>query len=129
MGLITINVLTAANSVIIPIQCEYYALEGVAQLMNTVKKVKQVMNPELEIEGILMTMFDSRTNLSAQVIEEVKKFFPNKVYKTLIPRNVRLSEAPSFGQPIIYFDKRSKGAEAYIDFAGVPAKPFSQQSK
>lgn len=117
LGLITINVLTAANSVIIPIQCEYYALEGVAQLMNTIKKVKQVMNPELEIEGILMTMFDSRTNLSAQVIEEVKKFFPNKVYKTLIPRNVRLSEAPSFGKPIIYYDVASRGSESYLDLA------------
>lgn len=117
LGLITINVLTAASSVIIPIQCEYYALEGVAQLMNTVKKVKQVMNPELEIEGILMTMFDSRTNLSAQVIEEVKKFFPNKVYKTLIPRNVRLSEAPSFGKPIIYYDIASKGSESYLELA------------
>lgn len=117
LGLITINVLTAANSVIIPIQCEYYALEGVAQLMNTIRKVKQVMNPDLEIEGILMTMFDSRTNLSAQVIEEVKKFFPNKVYKTLIPRNVRLSEAPSFGKPIIYYDITSRGSESYLDLA------------
>ncbi|MBQ6796012.1 MAG: ParA family protein [Clostridia bacterium] len=117
LGLITINVLTAANSVIIPIQCEYYALEGVAQLMNTIRKVKQVMNPDLEIEGILMTMFDSRTNLSAQVIEEVKKFFPNKVYKTLIPRNVRLSEAPSFGKPIIYYDIASRGSESYLDLA------------
>jgi chromosome partitioning protein len=85
--------------------------------MNTIKKVKQVMNPELEIEGILMTMFDSRTNLSAQVIEEVKKFFPNKVYKTLIPRNVRLSEAPSFGKPIIYYDVASRGSESYLDLA------------
>ncbi len=117
LGLITINVLTAADSVIVPIQCEYYALEGVAQLMNTIKKVKQVMNPGLEIEGIVMTMFDSRTNLSAQVIEEVKKFFPNKVYKTLIPRNVRLSEAPSFGKPIIYYDPASKGSESYLDLA------------
>ena len=117
LGLITINVLTAANSVIVPIQCEYYALEGVSQLMSTIKKVKQVMNPDLEIEGILMTMFDSRTNLSIQVIEEVKKFFPNKVYKSLIPRNVRLSEAPSFGKPIIYYDNSSKGAEGYLDLA------------
>lgn len=117
LGLITINVLTASDSVIVPIQCEYYALEGVSQLMNTIKKVKQVMNPSLEIEGILMTMFDSRTNLSIQVIEEVKKFFPNKVYKTLIPRNVRLSEAPSFGKPIIYYDVTSKGAESYLDLA------------
>ena len=117
LGLITINVLTAANSVIVPIQCEYYALEGVSQLMNTVKKVKQVLNPDLEIEGILMTMFDSRTNLSIQVVEEVKKFFPNKVYKTLVPRNVRLSEAPSFGKPVIYYDITSKGSESYLDLA------------
>lgn len=117
LGLITINVLTAANSVMVPIQCEYYALEGVSQLMNTVKKVKQVLNPDLEIEGILMTMFDSRTNLAIQVVEEVKKFFPNKVYKTLIPRNVRLSEAPSFGKPIIYYDIASKGSESYLDLA------------
>ena len=117
LGLITINVLTAANSVIVPIQCEYYALEGVSQLVNTVKKVKQVLNPDIDIEGILMTMFDSRTNLSIQVVEEVKKFFPNKVYKTLIPRNVRLSEAPSFGKPIIYYDVASKGAESYLDLA------------
>lgn len=117
LGLITLNVLAASNSVVVPIQCEYYALEGVSQLMNTVKKVKQVLNPELEIEGILMTMFDSRTNLSIQVVEEVKKFFPNKVYKTLIPRNVRLSEAPSFGKPIIYYDIASKGSESYLDLA------------
>lgn len=117
LGLITINVLTAANSVIVPIQCEYYALEGVSQLMTTIRKVKQVMNPDLEIEGILMTMFDSRTNLSMQVVEEVKKFFPNKVYKTLVPRNVRLSEAPSFGKPIIYYDISSKGSESYLDLA------------
>lgn len=117
LGLITINVLTAANSVIVPIQCEYYALEGVSQLMTTIRKVKQVMNPNLEIEGILMTMFDSRTNLSMQVVEEVKKFFPNKVYKTLVPRNVRLSEAPSFGKPIIYYDISSKGSESYLDLA------------
>lgn len=117
LGLITINVLTAADSVIVPIQCEYYALEGVSQLMGTIKKVKQVMNPKLRIEGILMTMYDSRTNLSSQVVEEVKKFFPNKVYKTLVPRNVRLSEAPSFGKPIIYYDAASKGAESYLDLA------------
>lgn len=117
LGLITINVLTAAESVIVPIQCEYYALEGVAQLMNTIRKVKQVMNPSLEIEGILMTMFDSRTNLSAQVVESVKEYFPNKVYKTLIPRNIRLSEAPSFLKPIIYYDNTSKGAESYLDLA------------
>ncbi|MCD8049648.1 MAG: AAA family ATPase [Clostridia bacterium] len=117
LGLITINVLTASDSVIIPIQCEYYALEGVSQLVTTIRKVKQVLNPQLDIEGILMTMYDSRTNLSAQVVEEVKKFFPNKVYKTLVPRNVRLSEAPSFGKPIIHYDISSKGAESYLDLA------------
>ena len=117
LGLITLNVLTASDSVVVPIQCEYYALEGVSQLMSTIKKVKQVLNPKLDIEGIVMTMFDSRTNLSIQVVEEVKKFFPNKVYKTLVPRNVRLSEAPSFGKPIIYYDPASKGAESYLDLA------------
>lgn len=117
LGLITINVLTASDSVIVPIQCEYYALEGVSQLMSTIRKVRQVMNPKLDIEGILMTMYDQRTNLSAQVVEEVKKFFPNKVYKTPIPRNVKLSEAPSFGKPIIYYDPSSKGAESYRDLA------------
>ncbi|MGM9552273.1 MAG: ParA family protein [Clostridia bacterium] len=117
LGLITINVLTASDSVIVPIQCEYYALEGVSQLMNTIKRVKQVLNPALEIEGVLLTMFDARTNLSIQVVEEVKKFFPGKVYKSLIPRNVRLSEAPSFGKPIIYYDNTSKGSESYLDLA------------
>ena len=117
LGLITLNALTASDSFLVPIQCEYYALEGLSQLMATVRNIKRLYNPYIELEGVLLTMFDGRLNLTQQVVEEVKKFFPKKVYSTTIPRNVRLSEAPSFGQPIIYFDKRSKGAEAYIDFA------------
>ena len=114
LGLITINTLTAADSVLIPIQCEFYALEGVSQLTNTIRRVKEALNPKIEIEGVLLTMFDSRTNLSIQVVDEVKRFFPNKVYKTIIPRNVRLGEAPGFGQPVIYYDNSSKGAEGYM---------------
>ncbi len=117
LGLITINTLTAADSVLIPIQCEFYALEGVSQLTNTIKKVKEALNPAITIEGIVLTMYDSRTNLSVQVVDEVKKFFPNKVYKTIIPRNVRLSEAPGFGRPVIYYDSGSKGAEGYMSLA------------
>lgn len=116
LGLITLNALTASDSFLVPIQCEYYALEGLSQLMATVRNIKRLYNPYIELEGVLLTMYDGRLNLTQQVVEEVKKFFPKKVYATTIPRNVRLSEAPSFGQPIIYFDKRSKGAEAYIDF-------------
>ncbi len=114
LSLMTINSFTAADSVLIPIQCEYYALEGLSQLMNTLKIIKKKLNPELEIEGVLPTMYDSRTNLSIQVVEEVKEFFGEKMYPTLIPRNVRLSEAPSFGKPIIEYDKGSKGAESYL---------------
>ncbi len=117
LGLITINAFTCADSVLVPIQCEYYALEGLSQLTNTIKKVRKHLNPELDIEGVLLTMFDARTNLSIQVVEEVKKYFPKKVYKTVIPRNVKLGEAPSFGQPIIVYDSRSRGAECYIDLA------------
>lgn len=117
LGLITLNALGAADSVMIPIQCEYYALEGLAQLTHTVKMVKQGLNPDLKIEGILLTMFDSRTNLSVQVANEVKKYFGATVYKTMIPRNVRLSEAPSYGMPVIAFDKNSKGAECYKKLA------------
>ena len=117
LGLITLNALTASDSFLVPIQCEYYALEGLSQLMATVRNIKRLYNPYIELEGVLLTMYDGRLNLTQQVVEEVKKFFPKKVYSTTIPRNVRLSEAPSFGQPIIYFDKRSKGAEAYMDFA------------
>ena len=117
LGLITINTLTAADSVLIPIQCEYYALEGVSQLVETIKKIKKALNPDLYIEGIAMTMYDARTNLAVQVVDEVKRFFPEKVYKTIIPRNVRVSEAPGFGKPVIYYDEASKGAEAYFELA------------
>lgn len=117
LGLITLNAFAAADSVLIPIQCEYYALEGLAQLTRTVKMVKQGMNPDLKIEGILLTMYDSRTNLSVQVAQEVKKYFGATVYQTMIPRNVRLSEAPSYGMPIIAFDKNSKGAKCYQKLA------------
>ena len=113
LGIVTLNVLSAAHSVLIPVQCEYYALEGIAQLTNTINLVKNAYNSNLEIEGVLMTMFNGRTNLSIQVVEEIKKYFGKKVYKTLIPRNVRLSEAPGFGEPINVFDKNSTGAIAY----------------
>lgn len=117
LGLITLNSFTATDSILVPIQCEYYALEGLSQLTNTIKMVKKKLNPTLSMEGVLPTMFDARTNLSIQVVDEVKKFFGNKVYSTIIPRNVRLSEAPSFGQPIIEYDKHSRGAECYMDLA------------
>lgn len=117
LGLITINGLTAANSVLIPIQCEFYALEGVTMLMNTIQLVQRNLNPALKLEGIVMTMFDSRTNLSQEVVGEVKKYFKSKVYDTVIPRNVRLSEAPSHGKPVIYYDGKSKGAQVYMDLA------------
>lgn len=117
LGLLTLNALTAADSVIIPIQCEYYALEGLTQLLNTVGIVQKHLNSQLGIEGILLTMFDPRTNLGQQVAEEVKNYLPNKVYQTVIPRNIRLSEAPSYGQPIIIYDPKSKGAQAYLDLA------------
>lgn len=117
LGLITLNSFTATDSILVPIQCEYYALEGLSQLTNTIKMVKKKLNPALAMEGVLPTMFDARTNLSIQVVDEVKRFFGNKVYATIIPRNVRLSEAPSFGQPIIEYDKHSRGAECYMDLA------------
>ncbi len=117
LGMLTINIMTAADSLLIPIQCEYYALEGLSQLINSIKNIKKSLNKELEIEGILATMFDARTNLSSQVLEEVKKHFPDKVFVSPIPRNVRLSEAPSHGQPIIKYDITSKGAEAYFSLA------------
>lgn len=113
LGVLTINALTSVQSVLIPIQCEFYALEGVGQLINTVKLVKQSLNKDLEIEGIVMTMYDYRTNLSNEVYEEVKNFFDDKVYKTTISRNIRLAEAPSFGLPIMLYDEKCKGAEAY----------------
>ncbi|MBQ4576580.1 MAG: ParA family protein [Firmicutes bacterium] len=117
LGLLTINSLTAVDSVLIPIQCEFYALEGVSQLMSTIEMVKKTFNKGLEIEGVILSMFDGRTNLSIQVVEEVKKYFGSKVYTTIIPRNVRLAEAPSFGLPISIYDPKSKGAEAYAEFA------------
>lgn len=117
LGLLTLNALTAADSIIIPIQCEYYALEGLGQLMNTISLVQKHLNPRLEIEGVLLTMFDARTNLSIQVVDEVKNHFGDKVYRSIIPRNVRLSEAPSHGKPIILYDSKSKGAEMYSDLA------------
>lgn len=117
LGLLTINSLTAVDSVLIPIQCEFYALEGVSQLMSTIDIVKKNMNPDLEIQGVILSMFDGRTNLSIQVVEEVKKYFKEKVYTTVIPRNVRLAEAPSYGMPIMQYDPKSTGAAAYMEFA------------
>lgn len=117
LGLITLNALTACDTLIVPIQCEYYALEGLSQLMSTVRNIKRLYNPQIEIEGVMLTMYDARLNLTTQVVEEVKKYFPQKVYKSVIPRNVRLSEAPSFGQPIVYFDRGSRGSEAYEELA------------
>ena len=117
LGLVTLNAFTASDSVLIPVQCEYFAPEGLGQLLNTVNLVKKHLNKNLEIEGALLTMYDARTNLSNQVVKEVKKYFEDKVYKTVIPRNVRLSEAPSYGMPITVYDPRSKGAKAYEKFA------------
>ena len=116
LGLVTLNAFTASDSVLIPVQCEYFALEGLGQLLNTVNLVKKHLNKNLEIEGALLTMYDARTNLSNQVVKEVKKYFEDKVYKTVIPRNVRLSEAPSYGMPISIYDPKSKGAKAYEKF-------------
>ncbi|MBR2008665.1 MAG: ParA family protein [Peptococcaceae bacterium] len=117
LGLLTLNALTAADSFLVPIQCEYYALEGLSQLLSTIKIVQKNLNPKLEMEGILMTMFDNRTNLANQVVADVKENFKDKVFKTIIPRNVRLSEAPSFGMSIIDYDIKSKGAETYLALA------------
>ena len=117
LGLLTINSLSAVESVLIPIQCEFYALEGVSQLMSTIELVRKNLKPDLEVEGVVLSMFDGRTNLSIQVVQEVKKYFGAKVYSTVIPRNIRLAEAPSFGMPIVEYDPRSKGAEAYREFA------------
>jgi len=117
LGLLTINSLTAAHSVIIPLQCEYYALEGLGQLLKTIRLIKQSLNPKLEIEGILLTMFDGRNNLSHQVAEEVRNHFKDKVFRTIIPRNIRLSEAPSYGKPVLLYDIHSKGAESYLNLA------------
>lgn len=118
LGLITANALTVADSFLVPIQCEYYALEGLSQLMSTVRRIKRQYNETIELEGVLLTMYDGRLNLTQQVVEEVKKFFPQKVFKTVITRGVRLSEAPSFGMPVVYYDKKCKGSESYLALAG-----------
>ncbi len=128
LGLITLNALAASDTFLVPIQCEYYALEGLSQLMNTARKVKKAYNPYLDIEGVLLTMFDGRLNLTQQVVTEVKRFFPKKVYASAIPRNVRLSEAPGFGQPIIYFDRASKGSQAYLALADEFLKNNNKES-
>ncbi len=125
LGLITINALTVSDSVMVPIQCEYYALEGLSQLISSVRQVKRIYNPNLEVEGILLTMYDGRLNLTQQVVGEIKKYFKDKLYSTVIPRAVRLSEAPSFGEPIQYYDKHSKGADAYNNLA----KEFLKKNK
>lgn len=117
LGLLTLNAFTASDSVIIPVQCEYYALEGLSQLLSTIRLVQKHLNKNLVIDGVLLTMLDARTNLGIQVIEEVKKYFQDKVYQTIIPRNIRLSEAPSHGEPIIVYDPRSRGAEVYLELA------------
>lgn len=117
LGLLTVNALVAVDSVMIPIQCEYYALEGVGHLINTFNLIKENINPNIKIEGVLLSMYDSRTNLSVQVLEEVKAHFKDLVYNTVIPRNIRLAEAPSHGMPVIHYDRKSKGSEAYIKLA------------
>ncbi|SFK11211.1 chromosome partitioning protein [Halobacillus dabanensis] len=117
LGLLTLNSLTASDSVLIPVQCEYYALEGLSQLLNTIRLVQKHLNNQLMIEGVLMTMLDARTNLGIQVIDEVKKYFQDRVYRSIIPRNIRLSEAPSHGRPVIIYDAKSRGAEVYLDLA------------
>src|SRR6185436_7727079 len=117
LGLLTVNGLSAADSVLIPVQCEYLALEGITQLVETLRRIKNALNPDLRVEGVLMTMFDERTNLSKQVVDDIRAFFKESVYSTIIPRNIRLGEAPSFGKPIFLYDSRSKGAEAYFNLA------------
>lgn len=117
LGLITLNALCASDTFMVPIQCEYYALEGLSQLITTVRQVKRLYNPYIDLEGVILTMYDGRLNLTQQVVEEVKKYFPKKVFSTVIPRNVRLSEAPSFGLPVEYYDKSSKGSQAYLKLA------------
>ena len=129
LGLITLNSFTAADSVLIPVQCEYYALEGLGQLLNTINLVKKHLNKNLEIEGAVLTMYDMRTNLSNQVVKEVKRYFDDKVYKTVIPRNIKLSEAPSFGMPIGLYDPKSKGARAYEKLAREVMKANEDRSK
>ncbi len=125
LEMLTLNALCAADTVLIPVQCEYFALEGLTDLITTIRMTKKALNPELEIEGVLMTMFDSRTNFSMQVAEEVKKFFKSKVYNIVIPRNVRISEAPSHGQPVLVYDRSSRGAQTYIELA----KEFDKRNR
>ena len=127
LSLITLNALTAADSVLIPVQCEYYALEGLGQLLNTINGVKKTFNPSLDIEGVLMTMYDSRLRLSNQIVDEVKKYFGDKVFSVIVTRNVRLSEAPSFGKPILLYDAISTGSKNYIDLAKEVMKNYDQQ--
>ena len=129
LGLITLNAFTASDSILIPVQCEYYALEGLGQLMNTINLVKKHLNKDIEIEGALLTMYDVRTNLSNQVVKEVKRYFNDKVYKNVIPRNVKLSEAPSYGMPISLYDPRSKGAKSYEKFVKEFLKSNETDSK
>ena len=129
LGLITLNAFTASDSVLIPVQCEYYALEGLGQLLNTIELVKKHMNKSLQVEGALLTMYDARTNLSNQVVKEVKKYFGDKVYKNVIPRNVKLSEAPSYGLPITLYDARSKGAKSYDKFVKEFLKSNEEEQK
>lgn len=117
LGLLTLNALTASDSYIVPIQCEYYALEGLSQLLRTIELVQKHLNPALELEGVVLTMYDARTNLAQQVVEEVKGFFDDRVFRSIVPRNIRLSEAPSYGKPIILYDEKSRGAEAYRELA------------
>lgn len=129
LGLITLNAFTASDSVLVPIQCEYYALEGLGQLINTIKLVQKRLNPDLIIEGVILTMFDARTNLSTQVAREVEKYFGNKVFQTIIPRNIRLSEAPSHGLPITLYDEHSKGSETYKKLARELIKLTEEEEK
>ena len=129
LSMLTVNALCACDAVIVPLQCEYFALEGLTQLINTVNLVKKRLNPRIEIEGIVFTMYDNRTNLSNQVVEEVRNYMPDKVYETLIPRNIRLGEAPSYGLPIIYYDDKSKGAESYRDLAAEVIKRSRKRNK
>ena len=117
LNILTINAFRAADSILVPIQCEFYALEGLTQLISTINLVKQRLNPKIEIEGLVFTMYDNRTNLSLQVVEEVKNFLPSKIYETKIPRNIRLGEAPSYGMPVIYYERTSKGAVSYLELA------------
>ena len=129
MGLLTVNSLTAADGVVVPLQCEYYALEGLSHLLQTIDLVKSSLNPNLHVQGILLTMFDTRNNLSHQVVDEVREHFPELTYDTVVPRNVRLSEAPSHGKPVILYDVASRGAQAYLKLAEELVASISAQVK